>query len=458
MLKLPQSLALALTTAALLTTSSATYAAATKGSAGSAGGSQSPSTQILGKIYGFMVAAEQKTNAMVYQYDNLFSQIMQSNTALANVTGAKTPVNLNTYLNTSVASTTSNAVSTQLAQFPMYITHAHTAFGETPLASALFHNPDAPPPKSLVPPAGDNLALAFIKPPSDALINMGNTSMDASAFLMPTSGSYDTSVLGANSYTSLPRMYLNTVSDISAPLTGGSGLNALRSVNSDYLPYVVNTLVNTSAYRNYQSLMRSTIAAKSMAFSVLNAIFSERTPLHTSDMKPITYCGSGSVSGIPSQWCNSDDTASPLQIENYQAYNRLYNPSWFKAMRTASPATIARQNLYLQAEILAKLQQLHLDNERQQALAALGSFQNINLQSTMVTMTSMLGGGVLGNMKTTICGAKGILNQKVPSELLSRFGGTAGAKLGICVKAPSTGIASGLGNATSGLKKSLGGK
>ena len=68
--------------------------------------------------------------------------------------------------------------------------------------------------------------------------------------------------------------------------------------------------------------------------------------------------------GIPDDPNLPKEYASPLQIENYIANQRINGPDWLKQMKTASPAVVAREQVLILAEIESQLERNHLDNER----------------------------------------------------------------------------------------------
>lgn len=85
--------------------------------------------------------------------------------------------------------------------------------------------------------------------------------------------------------------------------------------------------------------------------------------------------GLGAKVGMPDDPHLPKGYASPLQVENYIANQRINSPDWFKQMKTASPAVVAREQVLILAEIESQLERNHLDNERLLATLSLMALQ-----------------------------------------------------------------------------------
>jgi intracellular multiplication protein IcmX len=86
--------------------------------------------------------------------------------------------------------------------------------------------------------------------------------------------------------------------------------------------------------------------------------------------------GLGAQIGMPDNPNLPAGYASPLEVENYIANERLNNPQWFQEMKTASPATVQREQVLILAEIESALQRNHLDNERLLATLSIMALQS----------------------------------------------------------------------------------
>lgn len=110
-------------------------------------------------------------------------------------------------------------------------------------------------------------------------------------------------------------------------------------------------------YRNYLSTL-------SIAISNLNYLYNERL------VNPQANLGSQSgMSTLPTNkntgiGAQTISQASPLQVQQWMIERRINNPTWFGQMNAASPVDVARETLYVLAEIQAQMYQLHMDNER----------------------------------------------------------------------------------------------
>ncbi len=68
--------------------------------------------------------------------------------------------------------------------------------------------------------------------------------------------------------------------------------------------------------------------------------------------------GLGSKVSMPDDPNLPKGYASPLQVENYIANQRINSPAWFKQMKTASPAVVAREQVLILAEIESQLERI----------------------------------------------------------------------------------------------------
>lgn len=112
-------------------------------------------------------------------------------------------------------------------------------------------------------------------------------------------------------------------------------------------------LKNDPGYQKYMMMINNLIAIRSISLDNLEHLISERTPIK----------GLGKAAG------KKTDSASPLEVEAYQANHRIENPDWYKTIRNDSPATVQRTIAIELAEIEHQNYQAHLD--REQILSAL---------------------------------------------------------------------------------------
>jgi hypothetical protein len=115
-------------------------------------------------------------------------------------------------------------------------------------------------------------------------------------------------------------------------------IGTLRSYNSsNFLPYLM--------------AMRSYAAAQSIGISNFYKSFSDRVRL----------------TGLGKQARMSNDNNAPasvLEVEEFAAKKRVTDPEWYKAMETATPATIERETLYVLAEMRLEMYKNRLALER----------------------------------------------------------------------------------------------
>ena len=114
-----------------------------------------------------------------------------------------------------------------------------------------------------------------------------------------------------------------------------ANIDTLRGYNSNnFLPYIM-------AVRGY-------VAMQSIGINNLYQSFADRVP-----MKDL-----GKTAGMP------NNNASALEVEDFAAKKRVTNSDWYKAMETATPATIQRETLYVLAEMRLEMYKNCLALER----------------------------------------------------------------------------------------------
>jgi hypothetical protein len=135
--------------------------------------------------------------------------------------------------------------------------------------------------------------------------------------------------------------------------------------------------------------MRSILAIRSMSINILNQLIAERTP-----MPGLASAAGFNEKNLKSLTPNEQEefkngkSASPLQVEAYQANHRIQDPKWYQSVQNASPADVQRNILITLAEIEHQNYEAHLDRER--ILAALTAS---NLMSNMGTINTVLDQG-----------------------------------------------------------------
>lgn len=139
----------------------------------------------------------------------------------------------------------------------------------------------------------------------------------------------------------------------------------------------IYTLKAQPVYQKFQLTKRSILAQQSAVQQMLNYLYYERKPsvqLAQQAHLPPEY----TTTNYSSDGKSKVVTVSPLQYENYVANHRVNSSKWYQAMSTASPATVQREILYVLADILSKMQQQHMDNERMLFMQALQTNETTN--------------------------------------------------------------------------------
>lgn len=150
--------------------------------------------------------------------------------------------------------------------------------------------------------------------------------------------------------------------------------STLNNLSPDKRAQALRDFVANPIYQNYQLTLRSLLAAKSIALSNLNQLLAERIPQKNLASK----------TGMPNNPQLPEGYASPLEVENYIANERVNSPEWFQQIKTAAPSAVQREQVLILAEIESLLQRNHLDNER-----ILATLSLMALQSTQNSQTSL---------------------------------------------------------------------
>lgn len=145
-----------------------------------------------------------------------------------------------------------------------------------------------------------------------------------------------------------------------------SGVDPLTTVPiADLTNAQKEQLDNTPVGRDYKIRLRSMVAQRSVALNNLLQLYVDRMPVPNL----------GKDAGLPGE--NPD--ASPAQVQEYLATRRTKNASWYEEMSTAAPATVAREQLFLTAEIQRQIYQLHKDNQQMLLILSMIALQNLQM-------------------------------------------------------------------------------
>lgn len=140
--------------------------------------------------------------------------------------------------------------------------------------------------------------------------------------------------------------------------------------------------------------VRTLTAYRSLALSNLYSLILERTPVKNLGAlaglpnHSATNAAPAANNALPgnatsgTQQQNAGPDASPLEVEEYIATRRVDNPQWYTDMANASPPVIARETLFVLAEMEKELFQIKQQNER--ILATLTVMEVQSLQATKI--------------------------------------------------------------------------
>lgn len=181
-------------------------------------------------------------------------------------------------------------------------------------------------------------------------VDTGNANFNATSLLEPTVYS-DTQISQAYNFI----QYLGRLDE---PLMDGAmAWDKLTAEQKE-------DLQKTTAGQEYKVALRSLIANRSVALDNLYYLMAQRIP----------QAGLGTKAGM------TQANASPLEVEKHMATRRADNATWYTNMESAAPATVAREQLYVMAEIEKMLFQIHLDNQRVLATLSTMELQNATQQ------------------------------------------------------------------------------
>jgi hypothetical protein len=163
--------------------------------------------------------------------------------------------------------------------------------------------------------------------------------------------------------------YIRFVSDYATPI---SNFSLSSFPDSQLSAQQKLTIQNSANYQTYQVQRRALIARQSALLSSLYYIYQKRLPIpsiHASD----------TALGI--------ETPSKAQIDHYIATWRAASPTWYTQMSTAAPSAVARETLFVLAEIQKELHQIRLDNERLIAITAINQFSSLQAGKQILSIT-----------------------------------------------------------------------
>jgi intracellular multiplication protein IcmX len=449
MKKTMKQLALSTVVIALSSLSLSAYSA-DKLKAGSGAGDAGSLTQIAAQIYGQMKAGYAQANARLQQVDDFLNSYILSATtpvipqvstavaanAVANPTLAQ-PVSMPLVVSTvqaanSKATTnnvmgqiTTNAMTYSTGKNPnnaMYLPWYNLFIDNSPTGS-LLSDPKSPRVNSSAQylnnltvylPASDS----FLVPPVEqAVSQVNNNYFDFMNYFAPASGAYNPNpmVPNANSNLKMARGYPEFLTLSNQPVADDlSWVLTQYELNGQISPVHLSQLADVMKGENYQNSYKKFLlserqynAARSMVNGLMSQVWVERAPVKGA-AAPVLTESTDPKSTQQKYFTPGDKTlsASPLQMERYIRTHRVNDSSWYQKMSTASPATVAREQLYVSAQLLAAQQQAHEDREKLLLATLLNSQGYVN-----------------GTMKTNL----GLSERSLKSDLCKALGKDGGA-------------------------------
>ncbi len=176
--------------------------------------------------------------------------------------------------------------------------------------------------------------------------------------------------------------FIGYVSGLSNPPIVPS-FNTLKTKGIGEAP--VEEFRNSVKVQNYLAELRSYTSAQSVGLNNFYHLYAGRV-IQTGLGKTLNVHKFGTVDAkgkiIPGEVIAD---VSPLQAEEYLAKRRVYDPAWYKNMESAtSPLTLARETLYVLAEIRLELFRIRMENERLLSTMSAMELQSLKSQKALL--------------------------------------------------------------------------
>ncbi|AIT64073.1 hypothetical protein [Coxiella burnetii] len=309
------------------------------------------------EVQALAIASKKSVSNMKYQLDKNLDLALQADVEKNNA--------LQTVKN-NAGTNTQNQISGTLLQFPEQVINA-SQLNDAQMAATIKNRKNLIPNLTTAIPASDTLYLTDAE---DPLANTYGVAKPDS--LYDNYFNFD-SLFAPSAYNSDQQQaattYLQYLTKPYQSLTDNIHFSELKDnlnkLSAEKRADKLKSFLNNPAYQKFQLAVRSLIATKSIAIDNFNTLLNERVPVK----------GLGAEVGMPDDPHLPKGYASPLQVENYIANQRINSPDWFKQMKTASPAVVAREQVLILAEIESQLERNHLDNERLLATLSLMALQ-----------------------------------------------------------------------------------
>ncbi|ACJ20994.1 hypothetical protein [Coxiella burnetii] len=309
------------------------------------------------EVQALAIASKKSVSNMKYQLDKNLDLALQADVEKNNA--------LQTVKN-NAGTNTQNQISGTLLQFPEQVINA-SQLNDAQMAATIKNRKNLIPNLTTAIPASDTLYLTDAE---DPLANTYGVAKPDS--LYDNYFNFD-SLFAPSAYNSDQQQaattYLQYLTKPYQSLTDNIHFSELKDnlnkLSAEKRADKLKSFLNNPVYQKFQLAVRSLIATKSIAIDNFNTLLNERVPVK----------GLGAKVGMPDDPHLPKGYASPLQVENYIANQRINSPDWFKQMKTASPAVVAREQVLILAEIESQLERNHLDNERLLATLSLMALQ-----------------------------------------------------------------------------------
>jgi hypothetical protein len=183
-----------------------------------------------------------------------------------------------------------------------------------------------------------------------AALAQGNANFDFQSVITPLTYTKDQQNFALN--------FIKFVSGYAFPISGLS----LKTEYPDLDTKDKIGIQRDADYQTFQVQRRQIVSAQSTILSNLYYLYSRRLP--------ITSIKAGDTA-------LNVENPSAHEIENYIATWRTSSPNWYAQMSTAAPTNVARETLFILAEVQTELHRIHLENERIIALLAINQLVNL---------------------------------------------------------------------------------
>lgn len=160
------------------------------------------------------------------------------------------------------------------------------------------------------------------------------------------------------------RNFIENVAYQANPINDFTAKQALDNKLLD-TPQQAASLASSDVYRDFSTARRYLVSMRSMGLSTLYSLYNQRV-------------------AIPDP--RTGQPFSQMGLSDQIANSRVGNPDWYDEMLKAYPAKLAREQVFILAELQHELHQLRVEQQRTMALLAVQLLNAANTNATFLNM------------------------------------------------------------------------